>query len=121
MDQTVDRSDSVDEDRSEGAAVRVHVPRRQLRHRAPADRCARTREEPGVESAASKEVDAMRTTILFAALVTMVLLVGNGTVSAHHAFASEFDANRHVIFTGTVSNMMWVNPNAWVYGDVNTP
>jgi hypothetical protein len=30
----------------------------------------------------------------------------------------EFDANRHVVFTGTVTKMMWVNPHAWIYVDV---
>jgi hypothetical protein len=60
----------------------------------------------------------MRTTILFAAVVIIGLVVGGRTVSAHHAFASEFDANRHVVFTGTVTKMMWVNPHAWIYVDV---
>ena len=63
----------------------------------------------------------MRTTILFAAVVTIGLIVNSGTVSAHHAFASEFDANRHVVFTGTVTKMMWVNPHAWIYVDVKKP
>jgi hypothetical protein len=42
-------------------------------------------------------------------------------VLAHHAFSSEFDANRHVVFTGTVTKMMWVNPHAWIYMDVKKP
>jgi hypothetical protein len=60
----------------------------------------------------------MRSTILGAALVTVGLVVGGATLSAHHAFSSEFDANRHVVFTGTVTKMMWVNPHAWIYMDV---
>ena len=60
----------------------------------------------------------MRTTILCAAIVTLGLVVSNGTVLAHHAFSSEFDANRHVVFTGTVTKMMWVNPHAWIVVDV---
>jgi hypothetical protein len=63
----------------------------------------------------------MRTTILFAVIVAIGLVVGSRTVSAHHAFASEFDANRHVVFTGTVTKMMWVNPHAWIYVDVKKP
>jgi hypothetical protein len=63
----------------------------------------------------------MRTTILCAAVVTIGLTVNNSTVLAHHAFSSEFDANRHVIFTGTVTKMMWVNPHAWIYMDVKKP
>jgi hypothetical protein len=60
----------------------------------------------------------MRATILGAALVTFGLVLGGTIVSAHHAFSSEFDANRPVKFTGTVSKMMWVNPHAWIYVDV---
>jgi hypothetical protein len=63
----------------------------------------------------------MRTTIFCAALVTLGLVLGNSAVSAHHAFSSEFDANRHVVFTGTVTKMMWVNPHAWIYMDVKKP
>jgi hypothetical protein len=63
----------------------------------------------------------MRTTILCAAVVTIGLVVGHTTVSAHHAFSSEFDANRPVKFTGTVTKMMWVNPHAWIYVDVKKP
>ncbi|HXD15640.1 MAG TPA: DUF6152 family protein [Vicinamibacterales bacterium] len=60
----------------------------------------------------------MRRMILCAAIVTIGLIVSSGNVLAHHAFSSEFDANRHVVFTGTVSKMMWVNPHAWIYVDV---
>jgi hypothetical protein len=60
----------------------------------------------------------MRATILGAVLVTFGLVLGGTILSAHHAFSSEFDANRPVKFTGTVSKMMWVNPHAWIYVDV---
>jgi hypothetical protein len=60
----------------------------------------------------------MRTTILCATFVALALVMGGATVSAHHAFSSEFDANRPVKFTGTVTKMMWVNPHAWIYVDV---
>ena len=59
----------------------------------------------------------MRTTMLSVA-VGVGLLLGGVTLSAHHAFSSEFDANRPVKFTGTVTKMMWVNPHAWIYLDV---
>jgi hypothetical protein len=37
---------------------------------------------------------------------------------AHHAFSSEFDANKHVEMTGTVTKMEWVNPHSWIHIDV---
>ena len=43
------------------------------------------------------------------------------TVVAHHAFAAEFDANRPVEFTGTVTKMEWVNPHVWMHIDVDKP
>ena len=62
----------------------------------------------------------MRTTML-SVVVGVGLLLGGVTLSAHHAFSSEFDANRPVKFTGTVTKMMWVNPHAWIYVDVKKP
>ena len=39
-------------------------------------------------------------------------------VSAHHAFAAEFDAKRPVKLRGTVTKMEWINPHAWIHVDV---
>jgi hypothetical protein len=39
-------------------------------------------------------------------------------LSAHHAFAAEFDANRPVKFKGTVTRMEWTNPHVWLHMDV---
>src|SRR5919206_4922058 len=42
-------------------------------------------------------------------------------LQAHHAFAPEFDANKPVHFTGTVTKMEWTNPHVWLHMDVKKP
>ena len=40
-------------------------------------------------------------------------------VSAHHAFAAEFDANQPVRFEkAIITRMEWVNPHVWIHIDV---
>ena len=40
---------------------------------------------------------------------------------AHHSFAAEYDAQRPVKMTGTVTQMEWINPHAWIHIDVKKP
>lgn len=42
-------------------------------------------------------------------------------VAAHHAFAAEFDANRPIQFTGTITKMEWLNPHVWLHMEVKKP
>ena len=57
-------------------------------------------------------------------LATVVCIVGlaicgaAASVSAHHAFAAEFDAKKQVNFKGTVTKMEWINPHTWLHVDV---
>ncbi|HUA17712.1 MAG TPA: DUF6152 family protein [Bryobacteraceae bacterium] len=37
---------------------------------------------------------------------------------AHHSFAAEFDIKQPVTLHGTVTEMEWVNPHAWIHLDV---
>jgi len=64
----------------------------------------------------------MRLKLTIAIVALGVLLAGTAvTVVAHHAFAAEFDANRPVEFTGTITKMEWVNPHVWLHMDVKKP
>jgi len=45
------------------------------------------------------------------------LLLFGMRASAHHAFAAEYDENKRVTVSGTVTKFEWTNPHAWLYVD----
>ena len=53
-----------------------------------------------------------------AVLVGVGLLLAVRPIVAHHAFAAEFDADKPVTLTGTVTKIEWTNPHTWFYIDV---
>jgi Family of unknown function (DUF6152) len=56
---------------------------------------------------------------MFAGLtVAAALLAATMPVAAHHSFAAEFDGNKPVKLTGTVTKIEWTNPHAYFYIDV---
>ena len=54
-----------------------------------------------------------------ACLVLSVYLLGIAAPShGHHSFAAVFDANTSVVVSGTVTDVEWMNPHAWIHLDV---
>jgi hypothetical protein len=55
-----------------------------------------------------------------ATLVSTVFfaLLGSLPSHAHHSFAAQFDANKPLKMTGTVTKVEWQNPHSWFYIDV---
>ena len=52
-------------------------------------------------------------------LVAAAGLLNSGVpVLAHHSFAAEYDANKRVTLTGTISKVEWMNPHVRFYLDV---
>ncbi|MDG2176058.1 MAG: DUF6152 family protein [Gammaproteobacteria bacterium] len=52
---------------------------------------------------------------LFSILTIFTILCTPMTVLSHHSFSAEFDVGRPVDFTGSVINIEWTNPHAWVH------
>ena len=52
------------------------------------------------------------------AVVSLGLLAGVAPLLAHHSFEAEYDFNKPMKVTGTVTKMEWMNPHAHFFVDV---
>ncbi len=48
----------------------------------------------------------------------MTLLVAAIPLIAHHSFSAEYDIDKPITITGTLTKLEWVNPHGWIYVDV---
>lgn len=52
------------------------------------------------------------------ALIAVAVALSVPAARAHHSFAAEFDADKQVKLTGTVTKVQWRNPHTYFYVDV---
>jgi len=57
--------------------------------------------------------------VLFSIIVGVTWLLAAVPAVPHHSFAAEFDLNRSIELTGTVTQVQWTNPHAWLHIDVD--
>src|SRR6516165_4979063 len=58
---------------------------------------------------------------IFAGVAGISLMFATVPLSAHHAFSSEFDADKPLKLEGTISKTEWINPHAWIHIEVKKP
>lgn len=68
-----------------------------------------------------QEVYSMRARAIALGGAALLLVASTAPVSAHHAFAAEFDSSKPVNFKGTVTKVEWVNPHVWIHVEVKGP
>lgn len=60
----------------------------------------------------------MKAAVLCGMAVALGMTVAAVPALAHHSFAAEYDAQKPVTLTGTVTKVEWMNPHARFYIDV---
>ena len=56
--------------------------------------------------------------VRFTGIIAALIGLMAASVAAHHSFSAEYDSNKPIKLTGTLIEMRWSNPHAWIYINV---
>ena len=51
-------------------------------------------------------------------LIALVVLAAALPAAAHHSFPAQYDIDKPITLTGTVTKVEWTNPHIFIYADV---
>ena len=60
----------------------------------------------------------MKAQVTRSLLATFTLLVLSVPMLAHHSSAAEFDIDKEIHLTGTITKVDWINPHTYIYVEV---
>jgi hypothetical protein len=59
-----------------------------------------------------------RNSLVLGIVLAAALFASVASVRAHHSLAAEFDVDKKIEISGTIAEMKWTNPHAWLYVNV---